>query len=160
MDWPPDAVRRDDLDEEYARRTFMGKSFDEAVEMFSENVLMRSEDVSYMPPIPFRFYMLAFKTHVSTAVQRAYDYDPSDAASSLLALDASTAADTFLRLINRTLESEPDWIVPIMPELLPAVHLLEMNQERYGASQSTYGDFHEVGERIRMLWDTRRGHRA
>ena len=65
LDWPEDAQRPYELDEAYAREQFAGKSFEEALEMFrTEDVLMRSEDVSYMPPVPFRYYMLAFKAYV------------------------------------------------------------------------------------------------
>jgi hypothetical protein len=65
LDWPADAQRPLALDEAYAREQFGGKSFEQALEMFrSRTVLMCSEDVSYMPPVPFRYYMLVFKSYV------------------------------------------------------------------------------------------------
>ena len=95
---------------------------------------------SYMPPVPFRYYMLAFKTWVLLALERAHVTDASDAASS------------FLRLIESRLEQDRASIEPIMPQLLPAVDFVEMNQERYGAGRDIYGDFRQVAERIRTRW--------
>jgi hypothetical protein len=55
---------RDDLDAAYARRVFLGKTAQDALAMFRENVLERVEDLRFMPPVPFRYYMLAFRTFV------------------------------------------------------------------------------------------------
>jgi hypothetical protein len=149
-DWPDAAIRPLDLDEQYARDKFAGKSFEEAVQMFEENVLTRSEDVSYMPPVPFRYYMLAFKAWVLLVVEKAED----------VFSDAPDAASSFLRLIELMLEHAPDSIGPIMPELLPAVDFVEANQERYDADKDIYGDFRERAQRIRERWAAHRQRRA
>src|SRR6476469_5566864 len=65
LDWAEDAQRSYELDEADAREQFAGKSFAEALEIFrTQGALMRSEDLSYMPPVPFRYYMLVFKAYV------------------------------------------------------------------------------------------------
>ncbi len=141
LDWPADAHRPLDLDEAYARRKFSGKSFEEALELFrSSDVLMRSEDLSYMPPVPFRYYMLVFKAHVMAKA----DGEQRD--------DASDAAGTFLNLVERKLQAEIGFIAPIMEDLLPAIEFIAMNQDKYDAPRDIYGDFRDQFTRIKTLW--------
>jgi len=50
LNWPAGADHPLDLDEDYARRRFAGKSFEEALELFkTTNVISCWEDVSSMP---------------------------------------------------------------------------------------------------------------
>jgi hypothetical protein len=128
-----------DLDERYAYKTFAGKSAEAARVMFRENVLMRAEDLWYMPVVPFRFYMLAFKVYVlSDAVLE----DECEAAD---------AANAFLGLLQRKLEAARADISPILGELLPAAEFIAQNQDMYRAPVDIYGDFREQHERIRVL---------
>lgn len=114
LDWPEDAERPLDLDEEYARQQFEGKSFEEALQLFRSNALMRSEDVSYMPPVPFRYYILVFKAYVLELGKR-------EIAERDLLNDPWSAASSFLILVETKLTSQIDFIAPIMDDLLPAV---------------------------------------
>jgi hypothetical protein len=139
-DWPSHVERSLDLDEEYARKTFAGKSFEEALQLFRTNLLSRQEDLYYMPPVPFRYYTLAFKSHVL-----------SDAALED-ECDAASAASAFLHLVERKLQSDADSIGPIMSDLIDAVEFVAINQERYSANRDIFGDFLEQLERIRELW--------
>ena len=139
-DWPPEPPRWIGLDEEYARRQFFGKSFEEAVGMFrNSNVLERSEDLSNMPPVPFRYYLLAYVAHMQAGAPTSVDECLSDAASS------------FLRLIERKLEVERAWIEPIMEAIMPTAELVAKNQARYDASIEIYGDFLERLAHIKEL---------
>jgi len=143
--WPPGVERPLDLDEEDARREFAGKSFEEALRLFAMGpVLMRSEDVGYMPPVPFRYYMLVFKAHVLASV---------DTAAADHYSDASDAASSFLHLVEHRLASDPDSIAPIMAELIPAIEFIAANQDRYDASRDIYGDFGEQVARIKHRWE-------
>jgi len=143
LNWPAGADRPLDLDEDYARRRFAGKSFEEALELFeTTNVLSCCEDVSYMPPVPFRYYMLVFKAYVLAVVEKV----GSDKWSS------PDAASCFLNLVERKLKTEFDWIAPIMKDLLPAVEFVATNQEKYEADSDIYGDFREQLTRIKSLW--------
>jgi hypothetical protein len=146
LDWPEDAQRPYELDEAYAREQFAGKSFEEALEMFrSREVLMCSEDVSYMPPVPFRYYMLVFKVHVLELGKR--EIEERDL------LDAPwSAAGSFLNLVEAKLQSEINFTAPIVDDLLPAVEFIAMNQERYFADRDIYGDFRDQLTRIKKLW--------
>ena len=140
-DWPPQAERPLDLDEAYARRRFAGKSFDQALEVFRTfPVLGCSEDLGYMPPVPFRFYMLVFAEHVLKHAHRNDNLEAPDAASS------------FLDLVERKLAQERESIAPIMNNLLPALQFIGANQELYAANPDMYGDFKEQIGRIMSLW--------
>jgi hypothetical protein len=146
LDWPADARRPLALDEAYAREQFGGKSFEQALEMFrSRTVLMCSEDVSYMPPVPFRYYMLVFKSYVLELGKReVQERDFVD--------DPWSAASSFLRLIEEKLRSQTNFIAPIMDDLLPAVEFIAVNQRTYFADPDIFGDFREQFERIKTLW--------
>ena len=142
--WPANAVRPMDLDENYARRRFLGKSFEEALRLFRETaVLGCSEDVSCMPPVPFRYYMLVYNAHVLSEGERERtDYD-----------DASDGASSFLELIEDKLEVDAKTIAPIMNDLMPTVEFVGMNQEKYDADIDIYGDFLVKARRIKALWN-------
>lgn len=140
LNWPAGADRPLDLDEEYARRRFAGKSFEQALEVFeTTNVLSCAEDVDSMPPVPFRYYMLVFKAYMLAVVEKD-NWSAPDAASS------------FLNLVERKVKTEIDWIAPIMNDLLPAIELVATNQKKYEADADIYGDFREQLARIKSLW--------
>ena len=140
LNWPAGADRPLDLDEEFARRRFAGKSFEEALELFkTTNVISCWEDVSSMPPVPFRYYMLVFKAYVLAVVE-------TDKSS------APDAARSFLDLVEQKLKTEIDWIAPIMNDLLPAIEFVAMNQEKYEADRDINGDFRDQLARIKSFW--------
>ena len=90
-----------------------------------------------MPPIPFRYYMLGFRDYMLAG--KFADSFASDAASS------------FLRLVLVLLEEEPAKIVPIMPELLPALRYVGGNQALFEAKEYIYGSFPAMLARIESL---------
>lgn len=146
LDWPEDVQRPYELDEAYAREQFASKSFEEALEMFrTHDVLMRSEDVGYMPPVPFRYYVLVFKACVMELGKR--EIEERD-----LPDDPWSAASSFLILVETKLRSELNYIAPIMDDLLPAVEFIAMNQDKYFANRDIYGDFRDRLTRIKKLW--------
>jgi len=146
LDWPEDAPRSYELDEADAREQFAGKSFAEALEIFrTQGALMRSEDLSYMPPVPFRYYMLVFKAYVLELGKR--EIEERD-----LLDDPWSAAGSFLNLVEMKLRSELNFIAPIMDDLLPAVEFVAMNQQKYFANREIYGDFRDQSTRIKKLW--------
>jgi hypothetical protein len=53
------------------------------------------------------------------------------------------------------LEKQPEYIKPIMPELLSAVRHIATNQASFGATGTIYGSFVEKLERIENLFETR-----
>jgi len=93
-----------------------------------------------MPELPFRYYMLGFRDFVM-----AGKFDP---------LWASDAASCFVGLVLEKLEKQPRHILQIMPELLPAVRYVAMNQSLFEASENVYGSFPEKLRRIEGLYET------
>jgi len=134
---------RSDLDWEYAHRQFAGHTNEEMLPRFRENVLMRSEDVSNMPEVPFQYYVLGFRDFILTW-QFVPDSDPESC-------EGSTAASCFINLVLRKLEKQPEIVLPIMPELLPAARYVAENQASFNAGEDIYGSFHETLKRIEAL---------
>ena len=66
-------------------------------------------------------------------------------------LSASDAASCFLSLVLEKLERQPQDIIPVMPELLPAVEYVAENQAEFDAEESIYGDFREELKRIKTI---------
>jgi hypothetical protein len=126
-----------DLDQEYAHRQFAGRTNAEMRPEFDRNVIERSADLRWMPAIPFRYYMIGFRDYI--------------AAGKFAESFASDAASCFLNLVSVLLETDPAKIVPIMPELLPALRHVGENQAVFEAKESIYGSFRELSDRIESL---------
>jgi hypothetical protein len=90
-----------------------------------------------MPQIPFRYYMLGFRDFVM-----AGEFED---------LGACDAARCFLGLVLEKLEEQPNYILPIMPELLPALRHVAQNQAVFGAAKSIYGSFCDKLAQIESL---------
>lgn len=116
-----------DLDQDDAHTMFAGRTNQEMLPHFRRNVIERTCELRWMPQIPFRYYVLGFRDFV-LAGESEY-------------LGASDAASCFLGLVLEKLEKQPDHILPIMPELLPALRHLAQNQAVFGAAKSIYGNF-------------------
>jgi hypothetical protein len=126
-----------DLDQEYAHRLFAGHTNEEMRPHFRANVIERTDELRFMPEIPFRYYMIGFRDFLMAG---DFEY-----------LDGADAASCFLRLVLEKLEREPARIAPIMPELLESVEHVARNQSAFGADMDIYGDFLELFARIRAL---------
>lgn len=134
-EWGPDSG---DLDVEYARQIFFGKSAQQMVPLFARNVLERVDEIRFMPDACFAYYMLALRDYVLLDPTRASEMAP-DAASSFIGLTAEKLAQ------HRAL------IQPLMAELLPALEYLVRHQAEYGADVDIYGDFGERVAEIKRL---------
>jgi hypothetical protein len=128
-----------DLDTKSAHDSFAGRSFAEAQALFHENVLWHTGELRSMPPIPFRFYILAFKTYVLSPAAREDECEAADAAS------------CFVHLVESKLREAKADIEPVISILLPAVAYVCDHQREYGAQLEIYGDFAELHARIRAL---------
>jgi len=124
-----------DLDQEYAHRVFAGKTVDEAQADFRENVIERTDELRFMPAVPFQYYVMGLRDFVLRG--------PFDG------VDAPSAAGCFLSLVAEKLRDQPDRILPVMPELMPAVEHLAAHQADYDADPEIFGDFSETFQAIR-----------
>lgn len=134
---------KSDLDRNYAHRMFAGRTNLEMREQIRRGPIERSADLEWMPAVPFRYYSMGLRDLIM-----ANDFDD---------LDASDAASCFLRLVVRKLEKQPHYIIPIMPELLPAIEYVARNQSLFKAEESIYGNFLEFLARIHALYKTHGG---
>jgi len=123
-----------DLDKEYAHKMFSGRTNEEMIPLFQRNVIERTDELRWMPPIPFRYYMLGFRDCVL-----AGKFEETWAAD---------AASCFFGLVEEKLANEPNHILPIMGELLPAVRHIGHNQSSFDADEDIYGNFEEKLGRI------------
>lgn len=128
----------DDLDVLAAYKDFFGKTNQEMEQSFANCVIEMADSLRWMPPVPFRYYLKGFADFILGS--KFHESDAPDAASS------------FLRLIEEKVRRQPDFIAPIMEEILPVVAHLANNQSAFQADPDIYGDFSEKGRIIEELW--------
>ena len=134
-----------DLDQKWAHDHYIGRSNEEMQTYFRNNPIESASDLQFMPEAPFRYYMRGFRDYVMKArTHRSW---------------ASNAASCLLRLVLRKLAQQPKHIVPIMPDLLPALHYVALNQASFEASENIYGKFPEMLARIQALYGATAGSR-
>jgi hypothetical protein len=127
-----------DLDQNHAHSVFGGRTNEEMQPFFRRNPLALTDDLRWMPDVPFRYYILGFRDFITA---KQFDL-----------LDGSDAASCFLGLVLEKLENHPRLIVPVMPELLPCVEYVAGNQGLFDADESIYGNFLEKLSRIQALY--------
>jgi hypothetical protein len=129
---------RYDLDQTWAHDQFGDRSNEEMQPYIRGTPIGAAEDLHFMPEVPFRYYVLGYRDYIM-AGQFGSPY-------------ASDAASCFIRLVLRKLQEQPRYIVPIMPELLPAVEHVAHNQAAFDADESIYGNFLEMLKQIQALY--------
>ena len=129
-----------DLDVAYAHKIFAGKTNLEVQPDFYRCVIERTDELRWMPKVPFQYYILGFRDFVISGKFASYD--------------SSDAASCFLGLIEEKLQTQPDYVVPVMQELIPAVEYVAEHQEQYAADAGIYGNFMEKRKSIESLYRT------
>jgi hypothetical protein len=127
-----------DLDQKYAHDLFVGRTNQEMLPHFQRNVIERTDELRWMPETPFRYYMIGFRDFLM-----AEEFDSGW---------TSDAASCFLDFTLQKLKKQPTHILPVMPELLPALRHVAQNQGLFDADQSIYGDFQEKLAQIEALY--------
>jgi len=126
-----------DLDAKCAHDLFGGRTNEEMQAHFRLNPIERTSELRFMPTVPFRYYVLGFRDFI---MRKEFDF-----------LSASDAASCFLSLVLDKLERQPQDIIPVMPDLLPALKYVAENQTEFDAEESIYGDFRETLRKIQSL---------
>ena len=129
---------RADLDQKWAHDQYCGHSNEQMHQYIRNSPIEAFSDLQFMPEIPFRYYVLGYRDCVTSG--HVGLHNSSDAASCLL------------HLVAIKLEREPRHIVPVMPELLPAVEYVAANQERFEADEEIYGSFATKLELIKRMY--------
>jgi hypothetical protein len=145
-----------DLDTNYAHSRFAGKTIWEVLHYFDESPLVASEDISYMPAIPFRFYIQAYTRYLMSA--ELYKEDPSlmsdeEYRNCFIDSQLSDGASSFLGLMVNKLNESPHLILPSMKELMPVAEYVATNQVFFGATVDIYGSFPELLAQIRAAYE-------
>ena|ERR1041385_7054095 len=114
----------DSLDERSACQTFLGKTLAEAEALFRENWLHYQEDLMWMGPVAFRFYVFAFVRYLkSPEADRNAD-----------------AINGFANLLEFRQQYEPQELRPIASELIAACRYILDTYERFEVDPDFYGD--------------------
>jgi hypothetical protein len=119
-----DIVIHGDLDEEHAAKNFLGKDLEQAEAMFKDKFFYYAEDLMWMGPKAFCFY-----------VDAAINY--------LLSKDAnedSDAVNSFLSAVSFQQEHHAEEIQPAYPRLKAAIETVLSDFDRYDCTPSIYGD--------------------
>jgi hypothetical protein len=122
----------DSLDERIAVEHFLGKELKQAEALFRENFLVYQEDLMWMGPIAFRFYVPA-----------AIDYLLSEQAD-----NDTDAVSSFCSVIEFRLDHEPAEVTPVGQLIREGIIEILENFDRYEPDIAIYGD---VAERYRAL---------
>jgi hypothetical protein len=125
----------DSLDERHACEIFLGKSLEEAEALFRENALFYHEDLMWMGPVAFRFYVGA-----------AIRYIQSEAAAG-----DSDAVNSFVGVLEYWSEHEPAELVPIAAPLAAFCGYIVEHHDRFDLTLEIHGD---VRARFQVLQQT------
>lgn len=130
----------DSLDERVAVRHFAGKTLDEAEALFRDNALLYQEDLMFMGPVAFRFYVVAY-----------VNYLRSDASSG-----DSDAVNCFLGLVRYRWEHERSEVDPVRALLADACRFILAHYDRYQIDEGIYGDLRAgLSELLQRLGEDR-----
>lgn len=110
-------------DEKYAIEHFLGKTFDEAKQLFIENDLYYADDLTWMGQKAFQYYLPAFT-----------DYLISDRDAS------SDTLNHFISIIKFKIEHEIESILLCRTELLNTLECCLNNYSKYKVEVEIYGD--------------------
>lgn len=126
------------LDEQWAVRHFLGKSQEEAEMLFRENFLKYQEDLMWMGPVAFAYYLIP-----------AMNYLKSDESS-----DNADAVSCFSRLIEFKLEWEKTTLLPVMSEICQTIEIITGDFERFCCDEFIYGDVKNKLLQIKVVFDS------
>jgi hypothetical protein len=113
-----------DLDGKCAEKHFLGKTLQQAEALFREASIIYQEDLMFMGPIAFRFY-----------VQAAISYIQSDTSR-----DDSAIISYFASVLEHRLEFEAEELVPIAPQLASVCHYILEHYDSFQLVREIDGD--------------------
>jgi len=122
--------RREDIDvfgsrdEQTACRHFLGKTVDEAEILFREAVLVYQEDLMWMGPVAFRYYL-----------QGLIQYIRSDSA-----IGDADAINCLAGILEFRLQSNADALSPVLDQLSNICMYVVHFNDKFDSSVEFYGD--------------------
>lgn len=121
----------DSLDERWAVGNFLGKTLEQAEELFRESAITYQEDLMFMGPVAFRFYVPAYVNYLRS---KASSGDPD-------------AVNCFVSLVRHRWEHEPDELKPVRETLVDACRAILAEWDRFGVDETIYCGWGEQGLR-------------
>lgn len=112
------------LDEAHARKTFHGKTLEEAGLLFRENALFYQEDLLFMGPAGFRYYIHAYLNYLESP-HATHDSD---------------AVNCFVSLLEYRLEKQAKEILPVAAQLTQTCQHILNHYDRFDITADIYGD--------------------
>ena len=147
-DWTIKPPRLSDVDDApLCEERFIGRSRHDMVPFFRDSPITASAFLRLMPPVPFQYYVLTYRLlFMPESNLRELEQN----------IDFRLAADCFLSVLKRQLESSPDFILPVIEELIPVAEALARYQQTFDSTfpvktREIYGCFSERLSEIRKL---------
>jgi hypothetical protein len=112
------------FDERDAVKHFLGKDLEQATSLFQENFLYYQEDLMWMGPIAFCFYVRAARKYLLS--------EDSD--------NDAEAVNTFCGLIEFRLKYDASEIAAAKAIICEGIRLILERFDRYGCAREIYGD--------------------
>jgi len=112
------------LDEQSACKNFFGKTLEEAEALFRENPLHYQEDLMWMGPVAFQFYVQALIRYIKSSESQ----------------NDSDLINCFVGLLESRLEPEPGKFLPVAKQLEETCRYVISNYERFDVTPEIYGD--------------------
>jgi hypothetical protein len=109
----------DSLEERWAVGNFLGKTLEQAEELFRASAMTYQEDLQHMGPVAFRFYIPAFVTYLRSAASSGDSY----------------AVNAFASLVRNRWESEPEELEPVRELLADACRAVLAEYDRFGVDE-------------------------
>lgn len=130
------------LDEQTACADFFGKTITQAELLFRENALIYQEDLMFMGPVAFCYYLPAFVRYICGE----HSINDSDAIS------------CFIGLVEYRFDRESQMMLTICDELLTACDYVIGEYDRFDVGESIYGDlrlrFASFASKLRAACET------
>lgn len=133
-DW---GTRGSDLDRRSAYESFFGKSNEQMQTYFYRNGSELISEIRFMPPRPFRYYILGVRDFIL--------------ADNFPRYEAADFCSYFLDMVEYLLKNETSLVSSSMLALMPTLEYIANNQDKYEAPYDIYGDFSKNLVRIKAL---------
>ena len=145
-DWELDEplTKYNDVDYHWTRDKFIGQTREDMFDYFLESPIGAFTAMQYMPPRPFRYYVMNY-VRILGPGQTLPDWYR----------EAACASSSFLGMVLYTLEHHPNRILPVMADLLPTVEHIADSQQLYDADPEIWGLFPERLAEIKQLYAER-----
>jgi hypothetical protein len=114
----------DSLDEIHAVKHFLGKNLEEAEKLFQANFLSYQEDLMWMGPVAFAYYIIAAMNYLKSPISS----------------DNSDAVNCFGSLIEFKLTYEESSLIPVASAIIETIHLMIADFQRFEIEIWIYGD--------------------